>query len=87
VKSDDLVADEEHASLAEVLGWIKKSPVCSRISDYKSSRTLKKSSTVNDMRNLMMRKIPWKRQRPVYGTMHVRNVTAMGIKVKALSYH
>ncbi len=33
----------------------------------------------------MMRKIPWKRQRPVYGTMHVRNFVAMDNKVKALS--
>ncbi len=32
-----------------------------------------------------MRKIPWKRRRLVYGTMHVRNVIAMGTKVKALS--
>jgi hypothetical protein len=85
VESVDPAADEEHASLAEVLGWIKQSPVCSRISDYKSSRTLKKSPTINDMRTLMMRKIPRKRQRPVYGTMHVRNVVTMGNKVKALS--
>ncbi len=33
----------------------------------------------------MMRKIPWKRRWPVYGTMHVRKVIAMGTQVKALS--
>ena len=33
----------------------------------------------------MMQKIPWKRRRPVYGTMHVRNINAMGTKIKALS--
>ena len=85
VESVDPVADEEHASLAEVLGWIKQSPVCRRISDYKPSRILKKSPTINDIRTLVMRKIPWKRQRPVYGTMHVRNCVSTGIKVKALS--
>jgi hypothetical protein len=85
VESDDPVADEEHASLAEVLGWIKQSPVCSRISDYKSSRILKRSSTIDGIRTLMMRKIPRKRQRPVYGTMHIRNAVALGTKVKAMS--
>jgi hypothetical protein len=80
VESDDPVADEEHASLAEILTWIKRSPVCSKISDYKSSRTLKKSTNVDYMKTLMMQKIPCKRQRPVNGTTHVRSVTEMRAK-------
>ncbi len=78
----DPVADEEHASLAEVLSWIKRFPVDQRISDYRSSRTVMKSSTVM---TLLMKNSPIKRVRPAYGTMLASRVTGLVSNVKILS--
>jgi hypothetical protein len=78
----DLVADEEHASLAEVLSWIKRFPVDQRISDYRSSRTVMKSSTVT---TLFMKNSPIKRVRPAYGTMLASRVTGLVSNMKILS--
>jgi hypothetical protein len=44
VESTTPETDEEHASLSEVLTWIQQSPVHARISDYKSSRAIRKSN-------------------------------------------
>jgi hypothetical protein len=76
------VADEEHASLAEVLAWIKQSPVDPRISDYRPSRTMRKSSTV---KSLLMSESPIKRTRPAYGTMLASRVNIVVSNVKILS--
>jgi hypothetical protein len=78
----DPVADEEHASLAEVLSWIKQFPVDQRISDYRSSRTVTKSSTV---RSLLMKNSTIKSIRPAYGTMLASRVTGLASNVKILS--
>ena len=78
----DLVADEEHASLAEVLSWIKRFPVDQRISDYRSSRTVMKSSTVM---TLLMQNSPIKRVRPANGTMLASRVNGLVSNVKILS--
>jgi hypothetical protein len=80
--SSDPVADEEHASLAEVLSWIKQSPVDQRISDYRSSRTMRKSSTV---KSLLMREFPIKRTRLAYGTMLASRVNSLVSNIKILS--
>ena len=69
VDSTDPEADEEHASLSEVLTWIQHSPVHARISDYKSSRAIKKSQTRDDVKTMVMRCLHLKRKRPRYGTM------------------
>jgi hypothetical protein len=80
--SKDPDADEEHASLAEVLSWIQESPDPPRISDYRSSRTIKKS---NDVKSLMMRHIfPIRRSRPVIGTMLAPRSTMPVPNVKIL---
>jgi hypothetical protein len=72
VGSLDPIASEEHASLAEVLMWIQASPPHPRISDYKSSRAIKRSNTKTDVKELMMRCLHVKKKRPQYGTMLVR---------------
>jgi hypothetical protein len=83
VYSKDLVADEEHASLTEVLGWLMQTPVYPRISDNRPSRALKKSG---DVKNLTMRQvIPVLRQRPKYGTMLASRVTGLVNNVKVQS--
>ncbi len=75
VGSLDPVADEEHASLAEVLIWIQASPTHPRISDYKSSRAIKRSNKNADVKELMMRCLHMKKKRPKYGTMLALRVT------------
>jgi hypothetical protein len=68
--SKDPMAHEEHASLAEVLSWIRGSPIDSRITDYRSSRILKLSNKDEDVKTLMMRTVPpVQRLRPILGTM------------------
>jgi hypothetical protein len=69
VGSQDPEAEEEHASLAEVLAWIQQSPEHPRITDYRSSRELKKSNTRADVHTLMVRCLHVKRRRPTYGTV------------------
>jgi hypothetical protein len=82
VTTSDPVADEEHASLAEVLSWIKHSPVDHRISDYRSSRTMRKSGTV---KSLLMSVPPINRTRVAYGTMLASRVTKLVSNIKILS--
>jgi hypothetical protein len=77
--------DEEHASLSEVLSWIKRSPMSHKISDYKSSRILKRSNKGGEVKSLLMRNLLIKRERPVYGTMQVPKTTVLVPGVKVLS--
>ena len=85
VDSTDFEADEEHASLSEVLTWIQHSPVHARISDYKSSRAIKKSQTRDDVKTMMMRCLHLKRRRPRYGTMLALKVNGNVPDIKILS--
>ena len=85
VDSENPEADEEHASLSEVLTWIQQSPVQARISDYKSSREIKKSNTKDDVKIMMMRNLHLRRQRPRYGTMLALTVNANVPEIKILS--
>ena len=79
------MADEEHASLAEVLSWIRDSPIDPRISDYRSSRALKKSSSLDAVKTLMMRVVPpIRRLRPMLGTVVVPKVTVLVPDIKIL---
>jgi hypothetical protein len=78
-------ADEEHASLAEVLTWIQASPVHPRISDYKSSRALKISYKSTDVKQLMMRCLHMRKKRPAYGTMLALRTTGLNSEIKVLS--
>jgi hypothetical protein len=84
--SQDPIADEEHASLAEVLSWIQDSPDLPRISDYKSSRTLKKSISTEAVKTLMMRNVQSiSRLRPVIGTMLAPRIVGLVPNVKILA--
>ncbi len=85
VNSKNPEADEEHASLSEVLTWIQQSPVHARISDYKSSRASKKSNTKDDVKVMMMRNLHLRRQRPRYGTMLTLTVNVNVPEIKILS--
>jgi hypothetical protein len=85
VGSLDPGADEEHASLAEILTWIQVSPVHPRISDYKSSRALKRSNKSTDVKQLMMRCLHMRKKRPTYGTMLAVRTTGLDTEIKALS--
>ena len=85
VGSIDIGADEEHASLAEVLTWIQASPAHPRLSDYKSSRALKKSNKSTDGKELMMRCLHMRKKRPQYGTMTALRNIGIKTEVKALS--
>jgi hypothetical protein len=85
VGSLDIGADEEHASLAEVLTWIQTSPVHPRISDYKSSRAIKRSGKSADVKELMMCCLHMRKKRPRYGTMLVRSTDGVPFEIKALS--
>jgi hypothetical protein len=76
------VADEEHASLTEILGLLKQTPLSSRITDYRPSRAIKKPG---DIKNLMTRRVPAiLRQRSKYGTMLTSRVTGLVANVKIL---
>jgi hypothetical protein len=82
VDSQDPVADEEHASLSEILGLLRQTPLSSRITDYMPSRTIKKPG---DIKSLMTRRVPTVlRQRPKYGTMLASRVTGLVANVKIL---
>jgi hypothetical protein len=84
--SKDPIADEEHASLAEVLSWIQESPYLPRISDYRSSRTIKKLINTNDVKTLMMLSVPpVQHLRPVLGTMLALRNVGLVPNVKILS--
>jgi hypothetical protein len=84
--SKDPTAHEEHASLTEFLSWIRDSPVSSRITDYRSSRTLKISNKAKDVETLMMRTVPTiQRLRPMLGTMLPPRVGGFTPNVKVLS--
>jgi hypothetical protein len=85
VGSLDIEADEEHASLAEVLTWIQASPTHPRISDYRSSRAIKRSNKSADVKELMMRCLHMKKSRPRYGTMLTLRTTGIKSEVKTLS--
>ena len=85
VGSLDFAADEEHASLAEVLTWIQTSPEHPRLSDYKSSRVIKRSNSRADVKELMMRCLHMRKRRPRYGTMLALRTTGMTSEVKVLS--
>jgi hypothetical protein len=73
VDSPDPAADEEHASLNEILGLLRQAPIVPRITDYKPSRAIQKPV---DIKNLMARRAPpVHRKRPKYGTMLASRVT------------
>ncbi len=79
------IADEEHTSLAEILTWIKQSPVTPRISDYRSSRALRQPTTAGGMKSLMVRLMSTKRIHPIYGTMLAPRISSLVTGVKILS--
>ena len=81
VTSGDPLMDEQHASLGEVLAWLKQMPMVPRLSDYQSSRRLNGSSC---RKAGFVRLLSAKQQAPVYGTMNVRQITALATKVKFL---
>ena len=83
VGSIDPIADEDHASLVEVLSWIRESPIDPKITDYRSSRALKKSK---DVKTLMMRVVPpVRRLRPMLGTMLAPRDTVLVPNAKILA--
>ena len=63
--------DEHHASLAEVLSWIKNSPLPPKPNKYRSSRTLVRPLG-SDRGGKVMRILGCKRMRIQYGTMNHR---------------
>jgi hypothetical protein len=83
VDSQDPVADEEHASLTEILGLLRQAPFVPRITDYKPSRAIVKPMGV---KNLMTRRVPHvNRKRHKYGTMLASRTTALVANIKILS--
>jgi hypothetical protein len=83
VGSQDPMADEEHASLNDILGLLRQTSLSARITDYKSSRTLKRPVNVKGL--VASRIPPINNQRPRYGTMLASRVTGIVANVKALS--
>ena len=81
VNSADPVSDEQHASLAEVLAWLKQMPMVPRLSDYRSSRRIAGSSC---KKAGLIRLLSAKQQAPVYGTMNAPRVTEPVAAVKFL---
>ena len=77
------MADEEHASLTEILGLLRQAPFVPRITDYKPSRAIVKPMGV---KNLMTRRVPHvNRKRHKYGTMLASRTTTLVANIKILS--
>lgn len=85
VDARDTTTEEEHASLFEVLSWISQSPMHPRLSDYRSSRAIKKSNRVGEVRSLIMRRLTVERRHPVYGMVNKPRITGFVPNIKILS--
>jgi hypothetical protein len=71
VESIDLVNDEEHTSLAEILGMIKDSPTTHQAPGYQPSRLLNRPNKVPG-NCLLLRILGLKQVLPAYGRMEKR---------------
>jgi hypothetical protein len=76
--------NEHHTSLADLLSIIKCDPVVSKLSDYRPSRSLKRSESWNTQGKIM-KLLSVKRRFPICGTMLVRRATELCVEMKALS--
>ena len=85
VEERDKATEEEHASLFEVLSWISQSPMHPRLSDYRSSRAIKKSNRAGEVRSLIMRLSTVERRHPVFGMMNKTRITGPIPNIKILS--
>ena len=81
VATDNLGDDEHHASLSEVLAWIRQVPVVHRISEYRSSRRL---SGLSCKKAGLIRILSAKQACAKWGTMHVRAIGDACSKIKFL---
>jgi hypothetical protein len=63
------IPDDHHASLQEVLSWIKDSPVLLQCSKYKSSRALRRSKRSSTKKCLWNQMLGLQMRLPIVGTM------------------
>ena len=73
--------DEQHASLAEVLAWLKQIPMVPRLSDYRSSRRIAGSPCTKAGVTRLLSAKQWA---PVYGMMNAPRITEPVATVKFL---
>ena len=72
VSKTDPTVEEHHATLAEVLSWIKDSPEPPSHAIYKASRKLRRTKRGSTKKNLVLRILANKRIYPWHGTMDQR---------------
>jgi hypothetical protein len=81
IECDDPAVEEQHASLYEVLSWLKQIPIIPQLSEYRASRRLAGFSCKKDG---FIRQLVAKQACTVHGTMQVRKGINACNKIKFL---